>query len=78
MFVVHFPNRSLMLEKAQLPTDTVDDLSRIHQECEKITIANFLQAAIFDSDFTFQKQMKVCYMVRITHLISTEIKMYII
>ena len=48
-----------MLERIQLPTDNVEELSRVHQECEQITIANFLKAAIFDSNLTFQKQMKV-------------------
>ena len=52
-------NRSLMLERIQLPTDTVEELSRVHQKCEQITIASFLKAAIFDSDLKFQKQMKV-------------------
>ena len=54
-----FCNRSLILQKIQLPTDTVEELSHVHQECEQIVIANFLKAAIFDTDLTFQKQMKV-------------------
>ena len=63
-----FLNRSLILEKIQLPTDTVEELSRVHQECEQIVIASFLKAAIFDTDLTFQKQMKVRVEIKGGHL----------
>ena len=49
----------MMLDKCELPTETVDQLSRIHHDCEQAVIAAFLKAAIFDSDMTYQNQMKV-------------------
>ena len=50
----------MMLERVNLPTDTLEQLSSVHHDCEQVTIAAFLKAAIFDSDFTYHKQMKVC------------------
>ena len=49
----------MMLERVKLPADTLEQLSHTHHDCEQVTIAAFLKAAVFDSDYTYQKQMKV-------------------
>ena len=51
--------RKSVIEQINLPTKTVDELSCVHQKCEKAAIAYFINAAIFDSECKFQEMMKV-------------------
>ena len=42
-----------------MPTETAEELSEVHQQCEKAAIADFLKRAIFDEEQVFHKQLMV-------------------
>ena len=48
-----------MTAGVSLPTDTADDLSRVHKESDKTAIALFLDTAIFDEDRKYHSILMV-------------------
>ena len=57
----------MMAERLNLPTESSDQFSLIHFECEQAAIATFLRSAIFDTELIYQKHVKV-------HLIGLSIE----